>query len=280
MTLRRLGAIVLAAFAVSSTAVAADKRAPIYKAPPVVYDPWSGGYIGVNIGYSWGNWSASSSQPVFNFEVPNANPKVNGVLGGVQAGFNLRPNRQWLVGFEADVQITGEKAAQSWVDPELPPTIAPPPPDTETFVPRPGGPATLSHDWSFPWFATLRLRAGVTPVDNWLLYVTGGLAVGETRYNFAFSQPGAAGNVPPTATTYALSTRNTRLGFTVGVGSEAHIDLNWSVKLEYLYVDLGTVSINTLDIDGAPYRVDYHARDHILRIGLNYRFNDPVVARY
>jgi len=49
---------------------------------------------------------------------------------------------------------------------------------------------------------------------------------------------------------------------------------------ESLYVDLGKVSIDTVDIDGDPFHVDDRVRDHILRIGLNCRFDGPVVARY
>jgi outer membrane immunogenic protein len=70
------------------------------------------------------------------------------------------------------------------------------------------------------------------------------------------------------------------VGYTVGVGSEARLDANWSIKLEYLFIDLGKVSIDTVDIDGDPFHVDYRVRDHILRIGLNYRFTGPVVAKY
>jgi outer membrane immunogenic protein len=185
-------------------------------------------------------------------------------------------NGQWLFGIEGDIQITGEKASHNWSDPELPIDDG----GTAAFVPRAGGPATLSHQWELPWFATLRLRAGVTPVDNWLFYVTGGLAVGEARYSFDFSQPGAAFNFVPAPTSYSLSKSTTRVGFTLGFGTEARLDANWSVKLEYLYVDLGKVSIDTVDIDGDPFHADYHARDHILRIGLNYRFTGPVVAKY
>jgi outer membrane immunogenic protein len=53
-------------------------------------------------------------------------------------------------------------------------------------------------------------------------------------------------------------------------GTEVKLDTNWSVKLEYLYIDLGTESIQTSDIDGAPFQVQYHVRDNILRGGLNY----------
>ena len=276
MKKRLLTIAALAVLITNHSAAAADMRAPVYKAPPPVYDPWTGGYVGINVGYSWGPWGASSNQPVFNFESLTASPKLNGWLGGFQAGYNWRGNGPWLLGIEGDIQITGEKAAQTWIDPELPPNLG----ETFAFIPRAGGPATLSHDWQLPWFATLRLRAGVTPVDNWLLYVTGGLAVGGTRYSFSFSQPGAALNFPPTPTNYALSTRSTQVGFAVGLGSETRLDANWSIKLEYLYVDLGKVSIDTVDIDGDPFHVDYRVRDHILRIGLNYRFAGPVIAKY
>jgi outer membrane immunogenic protein len=272
-----LASIALVALGAAGTATAADMRvkAPIYKAPPVVVsDPWTGFYVGGNIGYSWGDWGASSNQLVFNFESLTANPKVNGVVGGLQAGFNWRGNGPWLWGIEADIQVTGEKATQTWTDPGLAIIIEPP----SDFVPRPGGPALLAHEWKFPWFATLRLRAGVTPVEHWLFYVTGGLAIGESKYSFSFSQPGAALILAPT--TYALSKSTTQVGFAVGVGTEVKLAADWSVKLEYLYIDLGKVSIDTLDIDGFPFHVDYRVRDHILRVGLNYRFGGPVIAKY
>src|SRR5262249_45738262 len=98
----------IAACIAVAPATAADMRAPVYKAPPLVYDPWTGGYVGINVGYSWGPWSASANQPVFNFESLTASPKLNGWLGGLQAGYNLRGYGPLLLGIEGDVQITGE----------------------------------------------------------------------------------------------------------------------------------------------------------------------------
>jgi len=48
---------------------------------------------------------------------------------------------------------------------------------------------------------------------------------------------------------------------------------NWSAKLEYLYVDLGTHSIDTVDVDRVPFHVEHKVRNHILRLGVNYKFN-------
>jgi outer membrane immunogenic protein len=285
-----LGAIALVAIG-AAPALAADLPAPVYtKAPPppLVYD-WTGFYAGANLGYSWGQWDASSNQGIFNFESNTANPKLNGWLGGIQAGYNKQFSSPWVLGIEGDIQGTGEKASQAWTDPGVAPTTCPPgflgtPPNCiappQSFVPqRPGaGPATLSSTWNFPWFGTIRGRVGVTPDAGrkWLLYVTGGLAVGESDYSFSWSNPGGA----PGRQTYGLSSNQTLWGWTVGAGVEAALWGNWTAKAEYLYVDLGTQSIYTTDVDGAPFSVQNRVRDQIFRVGVNYRFGGPVVAKY
>lgn len=283
------------AVCVGSTAIQAADLAPqSYPAPAPVYTKapppapnWTGFYVGGNAGYSWGAWDTTSNQHVFNFESLTEKPKVNGPLGGLQIGYNWQGNgSRWVWGIEADIQLTGEKKTLNWSDPELPPSQPAPPPcapglvlvggicvvPVTDFVPRSGGPATLSSQWEFPWFGTARVRGGYAPDPDWLIYGTGGLAFGEAQYKFNFSQPGAAANSPPAPTNYSLATHDTRIGFALGAGAETKLDKNWSVKFEYLYVDLGTTSINTKDIDGQPFRVEYRVRDQIGRIGLNYAF--------
>jgi outer membrane immunogenic protein len=246
----------------SQIASAADLpvKAPVYKAPVIVPFSWTGFYLGANLGYSWGPWSTSSSQIIFDTLSRTADPKVNGWLGGLQGGYNVQSG-VWVYGLEGDIQITGEKASQSWSVAGLPLVIG------DDFLPGPagGGTATFTHEWKFPWFATVRGRLGYTPMPMLLLYVTGGLAVGEAKYDMTFSQPGAG-------RFYSLSDSVTKVGFAVGGGLEKAIDNHWSVKAEYLYVDLGTRSIDTIDVDGAPFHVEYRIRDHIARLGINYRF--------
>ena len=67
----------------------------------------------------------------------------------------------------------------------------------------------------------------------------------------------------------------------MGGGSEWVLSGPWTAKLEYLFVDLGTVT-NTLVGGGAVPTVvaSSHVRDNIVRIGLNYRFGGPMSARY
>jgi outer membrane immunogenic protein len=254
-----LCAVTLAALSTTS-ALAADMP---MKAPGVVPFSWTGLYVGVNAGYSWGPWDASSNQQVFNFESRTASPKVNGWLGGIQAGYNFQSGR-FVYGLEGDIQITGEKDSQDWSDPGAA-AVIPVIGDFITGAPG-GGPIAIHNEWKFPWFGTVRGRLGYTPAERWLLYVTGGLAFGEAKYNFTFSQPGAG-------LAYALSSSETRAGWTVGAGLETAIDNNWSVKVEYLYVDLGTRSIDTADVFGDPFHVEFKVRDHVARIGLNYKFH-------
>ncbi len=103
-----------------------------------------------------------------------------------------------------------------------------------------------------------------------MLYVTGGLAIGEAGYDFAWTNPGGA----PGRQFYSLSSTEWRVGWVVGAGIEAALggSRNWTGKIEYLYVDLGKQTINTVDIDGDRFTVTNRIRDNILRVGLNYRF--------
>lgn len=264
--MRRVSAALAAmsAIAFSQIASAADlpRKAPV--APTIVPYNWTGFYVGVNAGYTWGPWDASSNQIIFD---PSAthDAKVNGALGGLQAGYNWQAGG-WVYGLEGDIQITGAKDTDAWTAPGAPPIIIEGPAD---FLPGPagGGPMFFSHEWKFPWFGTFRGRWGFLPAERWLLYVTGGLAFGEAKYNFTFSQPGAVRLFNP----YFLSDSVTKVGWTVGAGTETAFANNWSAKLEYLYVDLGTRAIDTVDVDGAPFHVEYKIRNHIVRVGLNYK---------
>jgi outer membrane immunogenic protein len=238
-------------------------KAPVSKAPVVVPYNWTGFYVGVNAGYTWGPWDASSNQIIFDPSTTHS-PKVDGGLVGLQAGYNWQSGA-WVYGLEGDIQITGAKDTDAWTAPGAAAVVI-----IDDFLPGPagGGPMSFTHEWKFPWFGTVRGRLGFVPADRWLLYVTGGLAVGEAKYNMTFSQPGAVRLFNP----YFLSDEVTRVGWTVGAGVETAFANNWSVKLEYLYVDLGTRAIDTVDVDGAPFHVEYKIRNNIVRAGLNYKF--------
>ena len=102
------------------------------------------------------------------------------------------------------------------------------------------------------WLGTARARLGYA-AGRFMPYVTGGAAFGEIEVNpVGFS--GAS---------------DTSVGWTVGAGLEATIAGNWTAKVEYLYVDLGSVSCGALAC-GLPTNVD--VRTNVVRAGVNFRF--------
>ena len=71
------------------------------------------------------------------------------------------------------------------------------------------------------------------------------------------------------------SSSDVRVGWTAGAGVEGVISGNWTAKLEYLYMDLGSTSFGPLTLAPASQigaNVNSDFTDHILRVGVNYRF--------
>ena len=72
----------------------------------------------------------------------------------------------------------------------------------------------------------------------------------------------------------SVSSRQTHAGWTIGGGIEAMFGGNWSGKLEYLYMDLGSFD-NTVALAAPPIGAAISSRltDNIFRAGINYHFS-------
>ncbi len=103
------------------------------------------------------------------------------------------------------------------------------------------------YKFTNPWFGTVRGRAGYA-FNNILLYGTLGLAFGDLRGEFG----GAAET-------------HTMAGWAGGVGGEVGLARNWSVKAEYLYMDLADRSFAITGMDNGY-------RSSMFRFGFNYHF--------
>ena len=286
-----IGSVAVVSLLSATSGFAADLSPRMYAKAPlataVVYD-WTGFYIGGNAGYSWGrertdgNLTGTQNVSVFRTAGPTlvssvdtvlgtlpltGRADVNGFIGGGQAGYNWQRGT-WLFGLEADFQGSDERGHG----------------DVCTVAGCPLGSSVLTANYKLDWFGTARGRVGFLPTERVLLYATGGLAYGH----FAADAP----LIP-------LSWGSTRAGWTVGAGVEAAIDRNWSVKLEYLYMDLGSIGssgasasmvtnalntptpgFNTVTTTTLTSAFNTRFTDNILRAGVNYRFGGPVVAKY
>jgi outer membrane immunogenic protein len=277
----KIGLAGLAWLAAASLGHAADLT-PAYKAPVAAVAPvatWTGFYIGGNVGYGWDTGStgvsARSTDPVLapvlaallaGGSFPTAlSTSAKGVIGGGQAGYNWQMS-QWLFGLEADIQGSGIRGTA-----------------TQALTPALFDATSTGVTKSIDWFGTARARLGVLATPQWLLYATGGLAYGQT--NTSFNTTDVPFGCVAAATICANgSSSSVRAGWTVGAGTEAMLGANWSVKVEYLYIDLGRSSVDTpaSTVPAIIFTTSTAFRDQIVRVGLNYHFDmgGPVVARY
>ena len=272
-------------------AIAADlgRPAPVYKTPPVVtaaYD-WTGFYAGANIGYGWAVDSmVLTSDPTLvapGFITQLANTAISkpaGVVGGGQFGYNWQMGNA-LLGVEGDISGASlSSTTPAFGDVEV-----------GSFVFRH---FVHSHE-SMDWLATVRGRLGFLPTQQFLLYGTGGLAVGQVKTDSSLTNT-VPNNVPaciaanfarnlkpPEVLCMGSSDSANRVGWTVGAGAEYALGGNWSLKAEYLYVDLGKSSSTGFDTRSAPpLPLFANTKDdfNIVRFGFNYRFGGAVAAKY
>lgn len=201
---------------------------------------WQGAYIGANVGTAWGNGSdVTLSGPGAGGAFASMEP--DGWYGGGQIGYNAQFNAL-VLGLEADLQASDISDSTGGVAPGAGGYIAQ---------------STMSIDW----FSTLRARAGYAAGPA-LLYVTGGLAFADVERSVSASNGG---------NTVAISSDGIETGYTVGGGIEWAFAPNWSLKSEYLYVDLGDQTLSGSS-PGGSYASTTDLDFHTVRVGVNYRF--------
>jgi outer membrane immunogenic protein len=233
-------------------------------APPECDYTWTGFYIGGNAGYGWGNADTDVDplpDPVtfVNLRPTRLEPDPNGFIGGGQVGFNWQWNKWLVLGAEADFQGSDMQGSD---------TLSP-------IIQNDGTPWPFDHSFIHSnertqWFGTVRGRIGFVPFCRLLIYGTGGLAYGNVDYSantdFGFSSGFEK---------YQTDFTKTKVGWTAGAGTEYALSHHWSVKLEYLYYDLGdetrTVAANPT-FPPFAVRYEWDTTAHIFRGGLNFKF--------
>lgn len=239
-----------AALALASAAQAADMTAP------ATYD-WTGFYLGANAGISWNNSGVDNNFDVDGDGINDLNNKIEGdqtafTAGGI-VGYNYQID-QIVLGVEADFNYLGFSDSNS----------------RSVDIIGLDGIDTITGKSSFEadWFGTIRGRLGYA-IDNVLIYGTGGLAYGHMSADGKVT----ASLAGDTVGTWKGSTDSTNWGWTVGGGMEYGID-NWSLGLEYLYVDLGSGEWNGNNdlFDGSRLKGNADYAFSTVRATVKYRF--------
>jgi outer membrane immunogenic protein len=236
---------------------------PVYtKAPPPAWS-WTGFYLGLQGGAGWGTSqdSTTATQLAGGPVVPNTVPGLfqssyglNGFHGGGTAGFNWQTG-PIVWGVEGDISAADINGSG----------------DCTSLWNTPLGFQPTGCQTKMTAFGTLTGRLGVT-VDHALVYVKAGGAWAHFNHNSV-----AIPDFPVIPVTASIS--DNRSGYTVGTGIEYKFWHGWSAKVEYNYMDFGTRNLTFayfLTTTGALFATgfaDDKERVHVVKAGLNYRFN-------
>jgi outer membrane immunogenic protein len=277
-------AVSIIAFTYIASAATSEDR-PVRRAPPPQPAPattpnWTGFYSGPNAGGGFENTIKNSATTTFCGLVPivcdaltaglsgQFDTHPSGFIGGWQIGYNWQTG-VLVWGVETDFQganIQGDKSvANTQV---IPNGIA------NAFVTTSG-----TGSQKIDWLGTVRGRLGWTPTPPVLIYATGGLAYGHVKTDVSFAGQialTAVGAPGPFSGATTASNGETLTGWTIGGGVEWMFAPQWSIKGEYLYYDLGTVTIDQTLVTGF-YSTVIHSdalyHGSIVRLGLNYQFH-------
>jgi outer membrane immunogenic protein len=293
---KRIFSASLAGSALFAIGAASAADLPV-KAPPaaVAVAKWTGFYLGVNGGGSIGvdsttqNTSFTSTALGTNGLLNSSNRLApTGWVFGGQVGYNWQASPLAVLGVEADWQWASQKDTA---------TNSTPPASLAFFGAGGNGFGySLATEQKVTDIGTARMRGGVLLHDT-LLYATGGLAWGTVKDSYTYT--GSANPVifpgvlqPGPFLPGVANFSSTRTGGTAGAGMETKLGGGWSAKLEYLYVDLGTVN-HVLPIainqaagpafntgGAASAATSFHVTDNIVRVGVNYQFGSTVAAKY
>lgn len=197
----------------SAPALAADLAPqPVEPTEPVVLPfSWTGFYVGGHVGYAWGSENDGLSTVVVPTTPPTEGPaadhfNVNGVIGGLHAGYNEQFDSNIVVGLEGDIDAAGIHGSHTVFD-------------------AVNGNSRLSMRNN--WQGSVRARLGYA-FDRILIYATGGVAFADQHEKWNIFDGSFIG-----------SKTDTRVGWTAGGGVEYAIDDHWSVRLEVRYSDFG-----------------------------------------
>jgi outer membrane immunogenic protein len=264
--MNRIVVAATAALALASSAYAADFNAPT--------PTWTGLYFGANGGYATGDQKGqlySSPCPTGCALTPDtanfphqSSVGINGGFGGGQIGYNWQIGHL-VTGLETDFDFGSIKGS-----------------GTFDGVNSGGWEWDKQLDAKVDWFGTVRGRLGYD-INGFLPYLTGGLAYGHDSMDETVTQHCPCG--PGPASDYVSgrgSFDETRFGWTAGAGFEYALTNHWSLKAEYLHIDLGNktsrfvgnifnssgVSQGAWGQDGINSKVNLDTVD----AGVNYKF--------
>jgi opacity protein-like surface antigen len=243
---------------------------------------WTGFYAGGFFGMAYGRTDVAFLGDPYG---TRTNPRVMGLLGGGELGYNWQTANNWVFGVEGDLGATNLRGAKTCgTGSGLAANAA----ATTDTVNNGYNPAALNCENAADWMATLAARVGYS-WDRTLYYLKAGGAWTEDHASASciFGPSNNPATLGPLSgclnqlgnVTNGFTTSGTRSGWLIGFGTEFDLGMNWSAKAEYDFIDFG--SRTALASDRLTTVRDSGAISQV-KIGVNYRFSGaaPVVSKY
>jgi opacity protein-like surface antigen len=258
-------------------------KAPVKAAGGVIAPTnWTGFYAGGFFGMAYGKTNVAFLGDPYG---TTTNPRVMGLLGGGEIGYNYQTVNNWVFGVEADLGAANVRGAKTCgLGNGLTATAAA---STDT-INNGYNPAALNCENGADWMATVAARIGYS-LDRTLYYVKAGGAWTEDHVTASciFGSSNNPALLGPLSgclnqqgnTTNGFTTSGNRSGWLVGFGTEFDLGNNWSAKAEYDLLDLG--SRTALASDRLTTVKDSGTISQV-KVGVNYRFSGaaPIVTKY
>lgn len=209
------------------------QAADLYLDPPVIANYAEPDYDWS--GFYAGVFSGFGAGAAFADSVPTGAPvtvSVSGWLAGLDLGYNWQMDGI-VLGIEGDAALSSLSGSTACSNP------------------------AFTCSGSAGWIATLRGRAGLA-VDQALFYATAGIGT-----------VGATSTVSPTAG-FSGTFSGTHIGYVLGAGIELAATEDFSVKAEYNYLGLNTVTAPAGTLNTVPTTISPSL--HTIKIGANFHF--------
>lgn len=226
-------------------------KAPVYAPAPAPIFSWTGCYVGGNIGYGWGKHQVTDFITAPGFDI--GSDTGTGVVGGGQIGCNYQTSN-WVFG--AQGMFDGSDVKGSLL-----------PAGAGSAVNPVGFTAHETLGFKTEWLATLTGRIGYLVQPQALVYLKGGAAWAHNTYS---------DNDPLYIQPYVGHGSATRRGWTIGGGLEYAFLRNWSLFIEYDFIDLGSrnisISYTGSNLITPLYAYDVKQNLQTVLFGVNYKF--------
>lgn len=213
--------------------------------PPLPAWSWTGIYIGGQAGAAWGRsdetYDLVPNTPAF---LGTQNYDISGPMAGGVIGANYQIG-SLVVGVEGEFNWSRIDGSSGVID-IGPPNLG------DTFY------------TDVESYQALKGRIGFAAWDRALLYIDGGAAWGQVVHQYNDPPPFGGPGI-------SFSATNNETGWIIGGGFEYALSPNWSARIEYDYVALGTgvIQYSAIPANSSTWTDDFS----VVKLGVNYRFN-------